>query len=139
MGCRTSRRSAAATWRVIEYLELEDVLELADLLFGSRPLRDMGLRGSAVERPRTSAFGSDAYPDLWTKAAALLHSIVNNHALVDGNRRLGWMATATFLIINEVDLFAPTNDQIYDLAIGVATQPLEIDDIAAQLRRLCNP
>jgi death on curing protein len=124
---------------VIEYLELEDVLELADLLFGSRPLRDMGLLGSAVERPRRSAFGADAYPDLWTKAAALLHSIVNNHALVDGNKRLGWMSTATFLMINEVDLFAPTSDQIYDLVIGVATQPWEIDEIAAQLRRLCIP
>jgi death on curing protein len=124
---------------VIEYLELEDVLELADLLFGSRPLRDMGLLGSAVERPRRSAFGADAYPDLCTKAAALLHSIVNNHALVDGNKRLGWMSTATFLMINEVDLFAPTSDQIYDLVIGVATQPWEIDEIAAQLRRLCIP
>jgi death on curing protein len=121
---------------VTEYLELEDVLELADLLFGSRPVRDMGLLGSAVERPQTSAFGEDAYPDLWTKAAALLHSIVNNHALIDGNKRLGWMATATFLIINGVDLSHPTNDEIYDFVIGVATQPWEISDIAAQLRSL---
>jgi death on curing protein len=123
---------------VIEYLELEDVLELADLLFGSRPIRDMGLLGSAVERPQTSAFGEDAYPDLWTKAAALLHSIVNNHALIDGNKRLGWMATATFLIISGVDLSSPTNDQIYDFVIGVATEPWEIGDIAARIRLLCN-
>jgi death on curing protein len=121
---------------VIEYLELEDVLELADLLFGTRPVRDMGLLGSAVERPQTSAFGEDAYPDLWTKVAALLHSIVNNHALIDGNKRLGWMATATFLIINGVDLSSPTNDEIYDFVIGVATQPWEIGEIASQLRLL---
>jgi death on curing protein len=121
---------------MIEYLELEDVLELADLLFGSRPVRDMGLLGSAVERPQTSAFGEDPYPDLWTKAAALLHSIVNNHALIDGNKRLGWIATATFLIINGVDLSGPTNDEIYDFVIGVATQPWEIAEIAAQLRLL---
>jgi death on curing protein len=89
-----------------------------------------------VERPQTSAFGEDAYPDLWTKAAALLHSIVNNHALIDGNKRLGWMATATFLIINGVDLSHPTNDEIYDFVIDVATQPWEISDIAAQLRSL---
>jgi death on curing protein len=121
---------------VTEYLELEGVLELADLLFSSRPVRDMGLLGSAVERPQTSAFGEDAYPDLWTKAAALLHSIVHNRALIDGNKRLGWMATATFLIINGVDLSHPTNDEIYDFVIGVATQPWEISDIAAQLRSL---
>jgi death on curing protein len=121
---------------VIEYLELEDVLELADLLFGTRPVRDMGLLGSAVERPQTSAFGEDAYPDLWTKAAALLHSIVNNHALIDGNKRLGWMATATFLIINGVDLSKPSNDEIYDFVIGVATEPWEIGEIAALLRSL---
>lgn len=123
---------------MIEYLDLEDVLGLADLLFGSRPVRDMGLLGSAVERPQASAFGEDAYLDLWSKAAALLHSIVNNHALVDGNKRLGWMATATFLILNGVDLSSITNDEIYDFVIGVATLPWEINDIASQLHSYCS-
>jgi hypothetical protein len=78
----------------VEFLDLDDVLGLAVTLFGDPlPVRDIGLLGSAAARPQTTAFGDDAYPDIWTKAAALLHSIVKNHALVDGNKRLGWLAT----------------------------------------------
>lgn len=58
------------------------------LLGDPPPIRDIGLLGSAVARPQTTVFGQDAYPDLWSKAAALLQSIVNNHALIDGNKRL---------------------------------------------------
>ena len=72
----------------VEYLDLDDGFELAVLLFGDPPpIRDLGLLGSAVARPQATAFAADAYPDVWTKAAALLDSIVNNHALVDGNKR----------------------------------------------------
>ena len=79
----------------VEFLDLEDVIGLAIALCGDPPpIADVGLLGSAVARPRTSAFGEDAYPDLWTKAAALLQSVVKNHALIDGNKRLGWLATA---------------------------------------------
>jgi death-on-curing protein len=87
----------------VEYLDLDDLLDLARALLGDpAPVRDMGLLGSAAARPQTTAFGEDAYPDLLTKAAALLQSIVNNHALVDGNKRLGWLATAVFLELNGV-------------------------------------
>ena len=76
----------------VEYLDLDDLLVLATSLLGDpAPIRDVGLLGAAAARPGTSAFGEDAYPDLWTKAAALLHSIVKNHPLVDGNKRLGWL------------------------------------------------
>ena len=81
-------------------------------------------------------FGEDAYPDLWTKAAALLHSIVKNHALVDGNKRLGWVATAVFLEINGVTVTTASNDDVYDLVIGVAAGDPSLDEIAAGLRAL---
>ena len=68
------------------------------------PIRDVGPLGSAVARPQTTAFGEDAYPDIWTKAAALLHSIVKNHALVDGNKRLGWLATAVLLELSLIHI-----------------------------------
>jgi prophage maintenance system killer protein len=61
-----------------------------------------------VARPQATAFGEDAYPDMLTKAAALLESVVNNHALVDGNKRLGWLATAVFLELNGVRISRPT-------------------------------
>ena len=67
---------------------------------GVGPVRDVGLLESAAARPRTSLWGGDAYPTLGSKAAALLDSLVNNHALVDGNKRLGWLATVVFLDLN---------------------------------------
>jgi death-on-curing protein len=121
----------------IEYLDLDDVLELARAFFGEPPpIRDVGLLGSAVARPQTTVFGADAYPDLWTKAAALLHSIVKNHALVDGNKRLGWLATAVFLDLNGVRVTSASNDDVFDLVMDIAANNRSMDDIAQRLRRL---
>ena len=121
----------------VEFLDLDDLLVLAVALLGDpAPIRDIGLLGSAVARPQTTAFGHDAYPDIWTKAAALLHSIVTNHALVDGNKRLGWLATAVFLQINGVEISHGSNDDVYDLVITVAASQPTVDTIAEQLRHL---
>ena len=121
----------------VEYLELEDVVALAAILFGDPPpIRDIGLLGSAVARPRTSAFGEDAYPDILTKAAALLQSIVNNHALIDGNKRLGWLSTAVFLEVNGVKAHRISNDDVYDFVIWVAATSPAIEEIVARLRLL---
>lgn len=118
----------------VEYLDLDDLIALATALLGDPPpVRDLGLLGSAVARPMTSAFGEDAYPDLWSKAAALLHSLVTNHPLVDGNKRLGWLACAVFLDLNGVDPTRATNDDVYDLVLEVASVPVEIDDLAHRL------
>ncbi len=121
----------------VEYLELEDVVALAAILFGDPPpIRDIGLLGSAVARPRTSAFGQDAYPDILTKAAALLQSIVNNHALIDGNKRLGWLSAAVFLEVNGVKALRISNDDVYDFVIWVAATSPAIEEIVARLRLL---
>jgi death-on-curing protein len=121
----------------VEFLDLDDVVDLAIALLGDpAPIRDIGLLGSAVARPQTTAFGEDAYPDIWTKAAALLHSIVKNHALVDGNKRLGWLATAVFLEINGVEISRASNDDVYDLVIDVAAGQPTVDTIAERLRQL---
>jgi death-on-curing protein len=121
----------------VEDLDLDDVLRLAERLLGSPvPIRDVGLLGSAVARPRTTVGGADAYPDVWTKAAALLQSIVSNHALIDGNKRLGWLATAVFLELNGIDITTAANDAVYDLVIDVASRSSSIDDLAARLTRL---
>lgn len=74
------------------YLTLDDLLTLClDLQIG--PVRDVGLLDSAAHRPTTTLFGADAYPGLPLKAAVLMESLVRNHPLVDGNKRLGWLAT----------------------------------------------
>lgn len=104
------------------------------LLGDPPPIRDIGLLDSAAARPRTTVFGDDAYPDIWTKAAALFHSIVKNHALIDGNKRLGWLATATFLEINGSSVLGASNGYVYDLAIEVAAGDPSLAEIAARLR-----
>ena len=86
---------------LVEYLDLDDLLLIGrDAVGGEVVVRDYGLLESALARPQTTVFGADAYPDLPTKAAALLHSLARNHALVDGNKRLAWLATYVFLDIN---------------------------------------
>ena len=121
----------------VEYLDLEDLIDLAAGLLGHPPpIRDVGLLGSAAARPQTTAFGEDAYPDLWTKAAALLQSILKNHALVDGNKRLGWLATATFLEINGVGVTHMPNDTVYEFVVALAAGNHEVEEIARSLRGL---
>jgi death-on-curing protein len=113
------------------YLTLDDLLQLtADLEAG--PVHDVGLLDSAAARPRSRAFGQDAYPSLELKAAALLHSICRNHALVDGNKRLAWLAAVVFLDTNGVAVEL-THDQAFDLVMQVAEGTADVHEIAATL------
>ena len=121
----------------VEYLDVEDLMDLAiRLLGGASLIRDAGLLGSAAARPRTAVFGEDAYPDLWSKAAALLQSIVKNHPLVDGNKRLGWLATATFLDLSGIPASTASNDDVYELVMDCAAGDLDIEQIADRLQGL---
>ena len=118
------------------YLDLDGFLVLAEITLGRPPgVRDAGLLQSALWRPAASAFGSDAYPDLPAKAAALLQSLACNYALVDGNKRCAWVATRTFLRLNEADL-ALGQDEAYQLVMDVATGQLrdvaKIAEVIAQ-------
>ena len=120
-----------------EYLDLDDLVELARTLLGDPPpIRDIGLLGSAAARPQATAFGEDAYPDMITKAAALLQSIVNNHALVDGNKRLGWLATAVFLELNGIKASRVPNNDVYQLVVWIASSNPDLADITDRLRIL---
>ena len=113
------------------YLSLEDLLTLIeDLQVG--PLTDLGLLDSAAHRPQATLWGQEAYPTLDEKAAALLESIVRNHPLVDGNKRLGWLATVVFLDINGAWIEAP-DDDAYNLVIAVASGQADLQQIAATL------
>jgi death on curing protein len=115
----------------VHYLDLEDLLQLTRSL-GAGPVRDPGLLESAVARPRTTVFGEDAYPGTELKAAALLHSICGNHALVDGNKRLAWLATVVFLDINGVSIEA-SDDLAFDLVMSVADGSADVPEITAFL------
>lgn len=121
----------------VEFLDLDDLIALAQRLLGDPPpIRDVGLLGSAVARPQTTIGAEDAYPTIWLKAAALLQSVVANHALIDGNKRLGWLATAVFLELNGASVAVATNDEVYELVMGVASSTSPIEDVAERLRQL---
>ncbi len=82
------------------HLDLDDLLQVARRTLGSVEVRDIGLLGSASARPRSTAFGEDAYPSVHDKAAALLHSLARTQPLVDGNERLALAATIAFYGLN---------------------------------------
>ena len=115
----------------LEYLDLEDLLRSTRLLQAG-PVRDVGLLEAACARPRASALGDQAYPTLELKAAALLHSLVRNHALVDGNQQLAWLATAVFLDLNgyTVDL---DDDAAFELVMAASEGQLDVEQIAQRL------
>jgi death-on-curing protein len=119
---------------VTEYLIPDDLLAISRYAIdGEVGVRDHGLLASAAARPQASAFGTDAYPGLHLKAAALLHSLARNHPLVDGNKRLAWLATYVFLEINGSPPVA-TQDDVFELVMAVAAGTLEdLEKIAAQL------
>lgn len=118
------------------YLTTEQTLKIArHAVGGPVHVRDIGLLDAAVHRPRASVLGQDAYPDLLTKAAALLHSLASNHPLVDGNKRLAWLATYVVCAKNGVEL-DPPDDDAYELVVGVAAGEIsDVADLASALAR----
>jgi death-on-curing protein len=116
----------------IEYLDLEDVLEMVRTLHVG-PVRDVGLLDSAVNRSRSIAFGRDAYPTLSLKAAALLHSMANNHALVDGTKRVAWLSTVVFCDLNGA---APqlSDAEAFQLVWDIASSNMDVVAIAERLQ-----
>ncbi len=125
-----------------EHLDREDVLVAGAAALGAVPeVADYGLLDSAVARPRATAFGLDAYPDLFTKAAAFLQSLARNHPLVDGNKRTAWAAAWTLLTINGVELDPDFDvDAAEQLVLDVATGTQQsIAQIAEVLATFAQP
>jgi death-on-curing protein len=123
---------------VTEFLTIDDLLAIAPAALGGQEVvvRDIGLLSSAVARP-LPVFGTDPYPTIHAKAAALLHSITNNHALIDGNKRLAWLATYVFLDINGCGVTASDGD-VVELVTAVASGQLDdVTKIAERLIEMC--
>lgn len=119
-----------------DFLSDEEALAVVSLL--GFHLRDPGLLSSALARPRSMVFGEDAYPDLPTKTAAMFESLVRNHPLLDGNKRLAVVLTWTFLLNNGYAL-RYTEDEAYESTMAAAAGSLTLDEIrswfADRLRR----
>lgn len=123
----------------LDYLSVDDLLEIAAGVVDDLRVRDAGLLAAAAARPRTTVFGAHAYEGLSAKAAALTHSLARNHPLVDGNKRLAWSAARVFCLLNDRDLdFAV--DEAEAMIVGAAAGELDVDAltrlIAPRLRAL---
>ena len=121
----------------MNYLTPEQVLFIHSRLVtetgGSHGLRDLALLESAVARPRATFDSKELYPDLFTKAAALMDSLINNHPFLDGNKRTGITATGLFFRINGWELTA-SSEELVACTMRVAMEGLEIDELANWLR-----
>jgi len=122
------------------YPTLPELLHVAGRVLGPDvAVRDYGLLEASLARPQATAFGKDAYASLDAKAAALLHSLARNHALIDGNERLALAAVIAFCGLNGRRLTL-TNDQAYDLVMKVAAGELDqVEEIAAVLQAATAP
>jgi death-on-curing protein len=120
------------TGGAVDFLTVEDLLEIARGVLDVVEIRDIGLLASAAGRPQATVFGEDAYPTLADKAAAPMHSIARNHALVDGNKRLAWTATRVFCLLNGRDI-AFGVDEAEELVLAVARGEADVPDIAAAI------
>jgi death-on-curing protein len=117
----------------MEHLTAEDLLMIADEVLGAAAVTDVGLLDSAAHRPQASVFGRDAYPTIHEKAAALLDAVVRHHALVDGNKRLGWAAAVVFYDLNGLELNPPSVDEAVELVVAVAAGHLDLGKLSGRL------
>ena len=115
----------------LDHLDVEDLLRLTKLLEAG-PVRDVGLLEAACARPRARVLGNDAYPTLELKAAALLHSLVRNHALADGNERLAWLAAIVLFDLNGHAVHLD-DDAVFELVMTAAEGHLDVEQIAQRL------
>lgn len=123
----------------MRYLTLEQVVRLSERESETPGLiRDRAMLESAVAQPRQSAGGADAYPDVFTKAAALMRSIAQNQPFMNGNKRTAFLAGYTFLALN--GWFLEADDvSIVHLLIDVAIQHYDISQIAEHLKKWATP
>jgi len=118
----------------IDFLDLQDLIQIGKSLISDFRIRDEGLLESAAMRPQTTIYGEDAYPAFEEKVASLIHSLARNHALIDGNKRIAWSAGRIFCLMNGRDLIMPIDEaekMILDISKGV----IDVADIAVLLKR----
>lgn len=106
-------------------LSKEQVLQIHTRLIettgGSDGIRDEGMLDSALKNPFQSFGGDELYPSIQARAAQLCFGLVKNHAMLDGNKRLGAHVMLVFLALNGYELVysqRELSDIIFALAAG---------------------
>jgi death on curing protein len=127
---------------VIALLSVEQLLEMHEELLeefgGGSGVRDLGALEAAAARPAASFGGEDLYPDLASKAAALMHSLVMNHPFVDGNKRIGAAAAEFFVNFNGSDLSAD-DSEMEAVTLATARGEMSAEALAIWFRQRLLP
>ena len=122
-----------------EFLTARDVVEIHALQLerfgGSAGVRDQGLLESAVAQPQMTVGGEFVHADLFAMAAAYLFHLVQGHAFVDGNKRVGLLAALVFLDINGISI-ERDSETLYELTLAVAEGRADKEEVAGVLRRV---
>ena len=116
----------------LDYLSVEDLLEIGKSIIPDFRVRDLGLLQSAAIRPKLTVYGSDAYSSFPEKVAALMHALAKNHALVDGNKRMAWAGSKIFCTMNGKELQLEI-DEAEELIVGIAAGRYEVAEIVQVL------
>lgn len=122
----------------MRYLAPSEVVHINQQEIGPDLLADFGLLEAAVLRPQQSVFGTDAYPDIHTKAAAMMHSLIRNHPFVDGNKRTGVLSVILFYNLNGYMVEAG-QENVIALALDVAEGQIDVAGIAGTLKSWVHP
>lgn len=117
---------------MIKYLKLTDAIQITRRL--GFHIKDPGLLDAALARPQTTVFGEDAYPEFELKIAAMMHSIIKNHPMIDGNKRTGWQLSVSFMFMNGYKHNFQEHEA-FDLILGLATDKLDIEQAAKIIRK----
>lgn len=122
----------------MNYLTPEQVLfihyRLIEETGGSHGLRDIGLLQSEIARPMAVFGGDELYPDIFTKAAALMHSLIKNHPFIDGNKRTAITSSSIFLLRNGFQITA-SNKELEQFTLEAASTKIEIEKIAKWFKK----
>lgn len=124
----------------IKYLSEAEIIaineEMVAKFGGIHGVRDLGLLQSAVGRPQLSVALKDAYHSIFDKAAALLHSIINNHPFLDGNKRTSLFSAILFLEYNGCKFQADKSEMV-SYVKRIHDEKLSTEQIAAWLKSHC--
>jgi len=115
------------------YIDFDEAVQVIDSM--GLHIKDASLLESALYRPVASMFGVEQYVSVHEKGAAMLHSLVKNHPLHDGNKRVAWILTRVFMAQNGCTYLKPSDTEVYEfLVTGIAaSQSIGVLEIAKQL------
>lgn len=119
--------------RLTKHQILQMHADLIDLAHESSGIRDNGLFELAIAAPFMEFAGTAVYPTLEEKAAALGCHLIKNHAMIDGNKRIGAHAMLVFLALNDIRL-SYTQKELIDIIMGVAAGKESQDDLLQWIR-----